>query len=63
MTLPPWLATTLFVAACLIVPVVWGWLVNWLFVRYRRRRGPRGGSPAAADGESEDRATFSDYQI
>lgn len=48
-----------FVLACLIIPILWGWLVNLLFVRWSRRRAPRS-SDAQRDPIDQ---TFSDYQI
>lgn len=45
-----------FIAACLVVPVTWGWFVNWLFEKYRRRRG----KDAAAE---DDDVPYLDYQI
>lgn len=32
-----WLNKISFVAACIAVPIVWGWLVNWAFSRWDRR--------------------------
>jgi hypothetical protein len=63
MTWPAWLDSAAFVAACLIVPVVWGWLVNWLFNRWRRSRAPGNERSTRTAAEDESDATFSDYQI
>jgi hypothetical protein len=43
----------LYVAACLVLPVAWGVLVNWLFDFWKDRRGEGNG----------DRPIFPDYQI
>jgi hypothetical protein len=60
---PPWLNKIALVAACLAIPILWGWLVNLLFVRWSRRRGSeptrRDNTPPEQAGEQ----TFSDYQI
>ena len=56
--MPGWLKPLSFVAACLLIPILWGWLVNALFVHWGRRR--------KTDNKPNDRAddqTFSDYQI
>lgn len=43
----------LYIAACLILPIVWGVLVNWLFNLWHGRRSER----------AEDESIFPDYQI
>lgn len=43
-----------FAAACVAIPIVWGWLVHWLFTRYGRRRASL---PETLDGAEDD------YQI
>ena len=45
-----------FILACLILPILWGWLVNVLFSRFSYR----GNRPTSPEREDE---TFSDYQI
>jgi hypothetical protein len=47
----------LYVAACLVLPVVWGVLVNWLFTAWRQR--PTAPRPP----EAPDESVFPDYQI
>lgn len=48
-----WLHETLFIAACLVLPIAWGWLVNWLFARYGQHRQRR----------HHDEAGYIDYHI
>jgi hypothetical protein len=62
METPSWLKQLAFVAICLVVPIFWGWLVNWLFVRWdqRRRDGKR---PHSSSTDEVDDETFIDYQI
>ncbi len=43
----------LFTAACLILPVLWGVLVNWLFNLWQSARTEK----------TEDEPVFPDYQI
>ncbi|MGH7127641.1 MAG: hypothetical protein ACREJB_04850 [Planctomycetaceae bacterium] len=43
------LTKLLFAAACVVLPVVWGVVVNWVFGLWRNRRG--------------DEPIFPDYQI
>ena len=61
MTLPPGLHTAGFVALCILIPILWGWFVNWLFLHWGRRRpaARRRGKSKRADEESK----FIDYQI
>lgn len=51
-----------FILACLSIPIVWGWLVNWLFSRFSRRRRTHGDVPATNGSPSED-SEFLDYSI
>jgi hypothetical protein len=61
METPGWLKQLGLVAACLVIPILWGWLVNALFVHWGRRRNNR---PSRNDEASEvDDETFIDYQI
>lgn len=48
-----------FILACLIIPILWGWLVNLLFTHWFRRHGNR----SARSRRDADDQTFSDYQI
>lgn len=41
-----------YIAACLILPIVWGFTVNWLFELRAKRKDRRGEEPV-----------FPDYQI
>ena len=43
----------LFIAACLLIPVVWGVFVNWMFDAWHARANHRG----------DDDPIFPDYQI
>ena len=43
----------LFTAACVILPVLWGVLVNWVFDLWQSRNAE----------ESQDEPIFPDYQI
>jgi hypothetical protein len=43
----------LFIAACLLIPVIWGVFVNWMFDAWQARTNPR----------DEDDPIFPDYQI
>ena len=45
--------SVLFTSACLILPVIWGVLVNWLFDFWQ----------AKAAGKEGDDPIFPDYQI
>ena len=45
----------LFVAACLLLPVVWGVVVNWLFNLWNGRK--------VREAEDDDDWVFPDYQI
>lgn len=45
--------TALYVAACVVVPVLWGTLIHWTFQRIRRRQN--------SDSRSPD--NWPDYQI
>lgn len=46
-----------FIAACLLLPLAWGWLTNALFLRFwRPKDGPGPREPAKQD-------AFIDYQI
>ena len=56
--MPGWLKPLGFVAACLLIPILWGWLVNALFVHWGRRKI----APNESDDQVDDQ-TFSDYQI
>jgi hypothetical protein len=56
---PGWLKQLGFVAACLVIPIFWGWLVNALFVHWGRRRAISSEEPE----DTVDDETFSDYQI
>jgi hypothetical protein len=47
------LSSVLFTLACLILPVIWGALVNWLFNLWQ----------AKAAGKEGDESIFPDYQI
>lgn len=47
------LQKTLFVVACLVLPIVWGVGVNWLFDLWQNRNAHSG----------EDDSIFPDYQI
>jgi hypothetical protein len=61
METPGWLKQLGFVATCLVIPILWGWLVNALFVHWGRRRKVKSQSD---EEESEvDDETFIDYQI
>lgn len=62
MTLPAWLERAGFVAVCLVVPIVWGCLVNWLFARWSHRRMSRREEAVLSDAEDED-SEFIDYSI
>ena len=37
MLLAAW-KTVAYVAACLVIPILWGWIVNLMFTRWRNRR-------------------------
>jgi hypothetical protein len=50
----------LLIAGCLVVPLVWGWLVNALFVRWLRRGN---GSGNSHHDEPAPQAPYPDYQI
>lgn len=45
--------TALYVAACVVVPVLWGALVHWTFQRFRRRH----------DSDSRSPDNWPEYQI
>ena len=47
------LEKVLYVAACVVLPVVWGVVVNWLFNLWRERTAEK----------SADEPIFPDYQI
>jgi hypothetical protein len=57
--IPTWLKDGAFVAACLVLPIAWGWAVNWLFLQWRRRANGLGNSHLPAPRETP----FTDYQI
>jgi len=48
------LKQTAFILACLVLPILWGVLVNWLFQLWQNRQSPD---------EQEDDWVFPDYQI
>jgi hypothetical protein len=58
--------TVLYVAACLVIPFLWGVLVHWAFQQVdrlaARRRGRRGDS-APASTARERAPSMWDYQI
>jgi len=60
--MPPWVSKTGFVLLCLAIPILWGWLVNLLFVHWARRRPGRHARPLR-EGEEVDDETFIDYEI
>lgn len=45
-----------FILACLVLPIVWGVLVNWVFNLWQSRK-------AARNNGKEDEWIFPDYQI
>lgn len=47
------LAKLVFVVCCVVLPVAWGLLVNWLFNVWRQRAAQK----------TEDEPLFPDYQI
>jgi hypothetical protein len=59
--MPHWLQAAAYIAACLLMPILWGWAVNWAFHRLLQRppNGP-GSHPAASPA---DASAFHDYQI
>jgi hypothetical protein len=61
METPGWLKQLGFVAVCLVIPILWGWLVNALFVHWGRRRNRTPSLDEEAD--EVDDETFIDYQI
>ena len=48
-----WYSQAAFVLACLGIPMLWGWIVNWLFNRWKHHR---------AAGRKRDES-FIEYQI
>lgn len=50
--MPPWIKQVAFIAASIAIPILWGWLINWLFTRF--------GDRSAATKRDE---SFMDYQI
>lgn len=48
--------TIAFIAACLLLPIAWGVLVNWLFERWRTRS-------VREESENDDDWGIPDYQI
>jgi hypothetical protein len=60
---PPWLNKIAFVAACLAIPILWGWLVNLFFVRISHRRQNPPTQPGSPPAKPTSEQTFSDYQI
>ena len=48
-----WYSQAAFVLACLGIPMLWGWIVNWLFNRWKHLR---------AAGRKADES-FIEYQI
>lgn len=47
--------TLLFVLACLVIPIAWGVLVDWLFSNWNR--------PGRVSQETDEEKYFPDYQI
>lgn len=46
-----------FIAACIVLPVVWGILVHWVFQRLRRNR------PRTRTDRADHEPSWPDYQI
>jgi hypothetical protein len=63
MTLPSWLERTGLLAACLVVPIVWGWLTNWLFGRWSSRRHQPRKTSCCPRQSHADHHEFIDYSI
>ena len=63
MMMPTWLERVGFLAACLLIPIAWGWLVNWLFGRWHRRGCPSRREQAAMTDAVEEEDEFIDYSI
>ena len=61
--MPPWLNKIALVAACLAIPILWGWLVNLLFLRISHRRRNTPTQPGSTPTKRTNEQTFSDYQI
>jgi hypothetical protein len=59
--LPTWLQTSAYIAACLVLPVLWGWAVNWAFHRWEDRAA--NGKRAQGRTQSPEDSAFVDYQI
>jgi hypothetical protein len=51
--MPPVLSKLLFILACVVLPIAWGVLVNWLFRVWVDRDS----------GDSDGKPVFPDYQI
>jgi len=47
------LSRVVFAVSCVIVPIVWGIIVNWIFRRLRRR-WPRNADTGADSGAQDD---------
>lgn len=55
---------TAYVLACVILPVLWGSVIHWIFQHIRRRQnssGPTANGPTVDNGPSPDH--WPDYQI
>jgi hypothetical protein len=61
--MPEWLKQAGFLAACLVIPIAWGWLVNWLFGHWRRRRRFTSKEEAALTDTPVEETEFIDYSI